>query len=785
MAFVTKQTPLDRLRKGRFQFRSGEQTVEIVGVFDRLMQQWDDTKLIRLETGETVKVEDPANELKAESTYRFHGVWHEHPKYGRQFKAQSFAGDTPITMRGVVNYLADQCEWVGRATAQKLWAQFGAAAIDVLRDNPEKVVEAGILKDNQAKEASACLKYGSDVQKTKIDLIGLFKGFGFREKAIQDCLALWGAQSPQVVRRDPFKMMIAGVSGAGYKRCDRLYGDLGLPPHRLKRQMLKAWYDLQTDSNGHTWFSRKQLSGVNVRAIELGIRSKWFVTKTDDHGAEWITIKRKAIAEESVASHLKRLASWRPPMGDTRRTKWPAVELLEGVTDHQREQAGKAMSSPVAVLAGSPGTGKTFVAGAVIRKIVGASNIYACAPTGKAAVRLAESIYKATGIKIQAKTIHSTLGLMGDPDDYAISQLNNLEGYVIVDETSMVDVPLMAMLLGCCRTGTHILFLGDPYQLPPVGHGAPLRDMLDSEHVTTGELTEIQRNAGLIVRACKAIKEGEEFPTCEKYSKTTGDNLRFLEATDSADIVGGVLRLHEIVPRYEFDPVWDTQVLVAVNTKGPCCRVVLNKKLQEKLNPHGYTVPGHPFRVDDKIICLKNSKVKQVVMRQDTINFPLVDRPESYLDTTTEVFVANGELGKVIAVGPNQTIALFSAPARLVRILHGKTKEKAKVVEGDTKEKEKEDGEDGKEDSGEEVSKFDLGYAITTHKSQGSEAKCVIVVIDPMGRSVCSREHVYTSISRAKELCVMIGKRAVCDSFCRNIALGRRKTFLVELLAKG
>jgi len=560
---------------------------------------------------------------------------------------------------------------------------------------------------------------------------------------------------------------------------------LGLPMHRLKRQMLKAWYDLQNDPNGHTWFSRMQLSGINARAIELGIRSKWFVTKTDDHGAEWITIKRKAIAEESVASHLKRLASWRPPMGDTRRTKWPAVELLEGVTDHQREQAGKAMSSPVAVLAGSPGTGKTFVAGAVIRKIVGASNIYACAPTGKAAVRLAESIYKATGIKIQAKTIHSTLGLMGDPDDYAISQLNNLEGYVIVDETSMVDVPLMAMLLGCCRTGTHILFLGDPYQLPPVGHGAPLRDMLDSEHVTTGELTEIQRNAGLIVRACKAIKEGEEFPTCEKYSKTTGDNLRFLEATDSADIVGGVLRLHEIVPRYEFDPVWDTQVLVAVNTKGPCCRVVLNKKLQEKLNPHGYTVPGHPFRVDDKIICLKNSKVKQVVMRQDTINFPLVDRPESYLDTTTEVFVANGELGKVIAVGPNQTIALFSAPARLVRILHGKTKEKAKVVEGDTKEKEKEDGEDGKEDSGEEVSKFDLGYAITTHKSQGSEAKCVIVVIDPMGRSVCSREHVYTSISRAKELCVMIGKRAVCDSFCRNIALGRRKTFLVELLAKG
>ena len=191
------------------------------------------------------------------------------------------------------------------------------------------------------------------------------------------------------------------------------------------------------------------------------------------------------------------------------------------------------------------------------------------------------------------------------------------------------------------------------------------------------------------------------------------------------------------------------------------------------------------YMQDDKIICLKNSKVKRVVMRQDTINFPLVDRPESYLDTTTEVFVANGELGKVIAVGPNQTIALFSAPARLVRILHGKTKEKAKVVEGDTKEKEKEDGEDGKEDSGEEVSKFDLGYAITTHKSQGSEAKCVIVVIDPMGRSVCSREHVYTSISRAKELCVMIGKRAVCDSFCRNIALGRRKTFLVELLAKG
>lgn len=810
------------LKRGQFQFGNKTQTVEVVGVFKRLLQKWDDTKLIRLEDNTTVKVPDPGDELRADYTYRFHGFWKTHPKYGRQFQADSFAGDAPITRRGVVLYLADVCDHIGEATACKIWNTFNERSIETVRDHPEMLAEAGILEIEKAKEAAVCLKFEGDTQRTKIELLGLFKGHGLGERAIQSVLAKWGSRAGEIVRRDPFKLMVGGVPGAGYLRCDRLYHELGLPPRRLKRQMLKAWYDLHSDSNGHTWYSMDQVKGTDKRALQLGIRANWLVTKKDEKGREWITERSKAAAETALAVHLSRLASWKPAHGDQTRTNWPAVESIEGISEHQREELAKAFQSPVAVLAGCPGTGKTYCAAAAIKALRarGGAKFYVCAPTGKAAVRVQESLMKATGMMVEAKTIHSLIGLQAGMDESEpIRETYQLEGIVICDETSMDDVPLMARLLAACRTGTHILFLGDPYQLPPVGHGAPLRDMLQSEQVTTGELTEIQRNAGQIVRACKSIKDGEHFDVSdrsEKFDRAAGNNLRMIESKDAQDTLAGVLKMHDIVPRYGFHPVWDTQVLCAVNTKGPCSRVALNKLLQQKLNADGYTMPGHPFRVGDKVICLKNNMAKLASLKRPDFSSGVAGVVEhdprnasNYVDTprmvagepVSEMYVANGELGKVIAVGRNQTVAQFEGPTRLVRILHGsdsgKDKGKAKEAEASTPGTESEptllpEPTPGSEEAAavpepEEqesiaAASYDLGYAITTHKSQGSEAPCVIVVIDPLGRAICTREHLYTSISRAKDLCILVGKRHVADEFCRRVALNRRKTFLVQLL---
>lgn len=777
---------------------------ELVGVVARILQEWDDVRLIRLEDGTICKVPDPGKELDLGHTYRFHGLWKNHHTYGRQFHATSFAGDAPITKRGVVLYLADVCDNIGNAKALKVWDKFGDKSVAVVRDEPEKIAEAGILTLEEAIEASKCLQHEGATQQAKIDLLGLFKGYGLGERAIQAALMRWGARAGEVIRRDPFKLMVEGVPGAGYLRCDRIYQELGLPLNRLKRQMLKAWYDLHSDSSGHTWFSYDRCTrGVSARAIELGIRAKWFVTKVEGK-TKWITERTKAVAESALSFNLVRLASWRPMIGDQHRTNWPAIEMIEGVSDHQRGEISKSLSSPVAVLAGCPGTGKTFSAAAIIKAIKkrGGALINVCAPTGKAAVRVSESLAKA-GVTVEAKTIHALLRIvpgMDQEDDF--SNTGQLEGFVIVDETSMVDVPLMAKLLAACRTGTHILFLGDPYQLPPVGHGAPLRDMLKCGLVSTGELSEIQRNAGDIVKACKAIKEGGTFETSDRdirFDRSLGNNLRLIESQDHQDTLAGVLKLHDVVPQHRFHPVWDVQVLVAVNTRGACSRVALNKLLQQKLNPNGYTIPSHPFRVDDKIICLKNNKAKLVGLKHDRHDMGPAQQAKSWADkpnivdgeTVGEAYVANGEIGKVLAVGINQTIAQFEGPLRTIRILHGSEKDAAKDNAKGKEDREAAanpantpDGEAESEEKEESSSAvfYDLGFAITTHKCQGSEAPCVIVVIDPLARVICTREHLYTSISRAKELCLLVGQRRVADEFCRKVALGRRKTFLVELL---
>lgn len=751
--------------------------IEYIGAIYRIRHQWDDTKLVELEDQTQVRIKDPNNEIQTETTYRFHGRWKDHPKYGRQFAADTFSADAPVTQRGVIKYLSSTCDHVGEQTARRIWNTFGPDSLDVVQNKPEALAEAGILTLDKAKEAAACLKHELGYMKTKVDLIGMFKGYGLGGAAIQDCLQKWGARAAQVIRRDPFKMLVAQIHGAGYNRCDRLYLELGLPPRRLKRQMLKLWSDIKKDYSGHTWFSfSDKTKDINPKAIELALRAKWLVTK-EMEGKKWITERNMAQAEAVLARHLTRLAEWKPSVGSQSHVIWPAPVIIQGISDHQREEVTKALAKPVAVLAGSPGTGKTYVAAALIKTVKSLGmRVKVCAPTGKAAVRVKESLLAATGISIDAMTIHKMCGLVGGEKGIRTPRDKPHDGIIIVDETSMVDTPLMATLLSQCEDGTHILFLGDPYQLPPVGHGAPLRDMLRSDLISKGELTEIQRNAGQIVKACKDIKEGKRFEVNDKYNEETGENLRLIETADNQDTVATVLRLLEIVPRYNFDPIWDTQILVAVNERGPCSRVALNQLLQQKLNPDGITIEKHPFRVNDKVICLKNNKVNHAAYRSgdqhDAANY--IDKPVPVsTGMEEEAYIANGEIGKVIAVGRNQTIVTFPSPTRTVRILHGTSKEPAAgdgAAEEDEPEKES------------EALQYALGYAITTHKSQGSDSPCIIVVIDPLGSTICTREHLYTSISRAKKLCILVGQRKVADQFCNRIALNKRKTLLVQLL---
>ncbi len=407
-------------------------------------------------------------------------------------------------------------------------------------------------------------------------------------------------------------------------------------------------------------------------------------------------------------------------------------------------------------------TGKTYVAARVIGWCVeryGVTSVAVCAPTGKAAARITEALREYGISNVQATTIHSLLEIGRNGHDgqgwgFQRNQDNPLgQRFVFVDEASMLDTSLASSLLRAMAEGTHLLLIGDPYQLPPVGHGAPLRDMM-AGGVPTARLTEVRRNAGAIVEACRQIKDGLPFKVpLVLYQREPESNLWHRPAETADRVLGGVSAA--IVQYYAGDnwsvhgQIRDCQVIVATN-KGPLGRHEVNRHLQNFLNPNGYNVPGNPYRENDKIICLRNGWYRAT--------------NDSYGENG-EAYVANGEQGRVISVDDRRSVAVFDTERRWIVIPNAKRRPQEDEAEEDS------EGEN-----------FGLGYAITGHKSQGSEWPLVCVIIDPSpgARMVCSREWLYTAISRASGLCVLVGREGVAQMMVRRPSLEKRRTFLAD-----
>ena len=455
------------------------------------------------------------------------------------------------------------------------------------------------------------------------------------------------------------------------------------------------------------------------------------------------------------------------------------------VSDHQRDRVRLALQRSVGILNGSPGTGKTYTAAQIVKWIAtrfGLNQIAVCCPTGKAAVRITSAMLH-YAINLPATTIHRLLriGKNGHGDgDWGFQYRDGCPlpfRFVLIDEASMVDTDLAAALLAACAPGTHVLWIGDVGQLPPVGHGAPLRDMI-AAGVPCGELSEIRRNSGLIVEACAAIKSGNPFTTADKFDAETGQNLRHIEADTPEEAVATLQAvLSKFAASGRFNPVWQVQVLCAVNDKSLVSRKALNRALQAELNPNGEQTKPNPFRVADKIICVKNTRMTA----HQLSNLHKANSPDNYRSTGNEEFVANGEIGKVVAIAPKCMVARFDEPTRLFKIPLGRVKDDADDDGGGQA------GGESKEDKRTGTGcDFDLAYAITTHKSQGSEWPVAIVMIDDSAgaKRVCSREHIYTAISRGKQLVLTIGKMAALEGLAKKVSLDRRKTFLKELIGE-
>ena len=354
-------------------------------------------------------------------------------------------------------------------------------------------------------------------------------------------------------------------------------------------------------------------------------------------------------------------------------------------------------------------------------------------------MRITEAL-QLLGLPIKARTWHSLLGI-GEDGGWKYNARNPWPFKMIFgDESSMIDASMMAAIIAARPRGAHMLLVGDVNQLPPVGHGAPMRDFI-AAGIPRGELTEIVRNSGGIVEACAAIRDGKPWGE--------GDNLMVMQTTSPEKQIGRMLTLiGDLNAQLGIDPVWDCQILVAVNAASPLARRKLNEILQKHLNTNP-PIPRSPFRLGDKIVCLQNG------------NYTAIDADSDATDENGMVRVANGELAKVIEVAEKTIIAELDNPHRTVRIPRGKPDE----------------GEDGGTGCA-----WDFAYALSVHKSQGSEWPVAIVMIDdyPGAKRICDRSWLYTAISRAKQHCVLIGRKSTADAMVRRVAIDKRKTFLRE-----
>jgi exodeoxyribonuclease V alpha subunit len=699
--------------------------------------------------------------------YRFTGHFTTY-KGEQQFEFNSFSALAPVTRAGVVEYLslAGKSHWFGRARAEMCWELFAADAVRMFRESPESVVDKlsarGLrLSYNDARAISAKLIAQQATETCTIELTELLSGRGFRKPLATWLIQDLGSAAADRVRRNPY--LLLKYPGCGFAKCDAMYLSLGLPPGRLKRQALCAWYAIDSNTDGHTWMPRGaaeqgikgQVGGADLkidRAIRLAVRAGLLVEETTDgvngpitpRGAtRWLSSREKAESEIKLA--------WLVADAMTEDFAWPDVATIQNIDGEQPGVLGAAWQGTIGILGGRPGTGKTHTAAQAIRtlgQVFGVDAIGIGCPTNLAAARLNQG-FADYDVPARARTIHSLLGrpkIVGKKR--WLQDENNPFRFkvLVIDECSMVDCEIMAALFAARAKGTLVLLIGDVRQLLPVSHGAPFRDMIAAK-LPYGELTEIRRNSGGIVEACKAISEGKPWGE--------GDNLSIVQVDEEAAQYRAIVRELRNAEAAGLDPVWDTRVIVARNDT----RRAVNKLLQILFNKQP-GVEGSPFRTGDKIINRESSDFKVIEANQSDPDLELNDE-----GSTVTVRVANGEVGRVLEVQEKYFIAKLKYPDRTVLIPRGKVPADDKRSEGD------------KTGTG---CSWDLAYAVTFHSSQGSEFPWAILVASGRDGRLGCRELLYTGISRAKQKCKLIGMKATFDRFCRRVALGDRKTLLKE-----
>ena len=729
----------------------------ITGYVDHIVYQNSDngyTVMTLVAEGEEVTCVGMCKGLGQGENISAEGEYIEHPVYGRQFKIQTYETVAPTDCAGMERYLGSGAiRGVGEALAARIVKKFGDDTFRIIEEEPERLAEVKGISERKAQEIAVQMEEKKDLREALVYL----QQYGISNTLAVKIYNTYGMEMYSVMRENPYRLA-EDVSGVGFRIADEIAGRIGIhtdSDYRIRSGILYTL--LQAVGEGHCFLPLElllrrasELLGVseeNIRPqVDNLIMDRKLVAKEDAVFAAAYYYAELNCANMLRNLNIPMLEAENLPAQDMairKRLERMADNLSMELDELQLKAVEESIKNGLFILSGGPGTGKTTTINMIIRYFESEGmDIFLAAPTGRAAKRMTE----ATGF--EAKTIHRLLELnsaLSDDDtrraSFERNQENPLEAdVVIIDEMSMVDIQLFQALLKAILPGTRLILVGDVDQLPSVGPGQVLRDLMNSEAFPMVTLEKIFRQAGesdIVVNAHR-INKGEQIALDNKSR-----DFFLLERNDVNVIYKHMIQLiREMLPKYVNATPFDIQVLTPMR-KGSLGCETLNGILQRYLNPadphkkehsYGNTV----FREGDKVMQIKNNY---------QLEWEIVGRYNIPIDKGMGVF--NGDMGRVLEI--NETMSTL-------------------LVEFD----------DGRRVnypfSG--LEELELSYAITIHKSQGSEYPAVILPLLGGPRMLFNRNLLYTGITRARNCVTILGSSETVRNMIDNVSENRRYTAL-------
>jgi exodeoxyribonuclease V alpha subunit len=673
---------------------------------------------------------------------KMQGEWATHPKFGEQFRIVQYKSLVPASVYGIEKYLGSGLiKGIGPVMAKRIVKAFGKETLDVIEQEIKKLIEVeGIGK----KRVEMVRKAWAD-QKEIRQVMLFLQSHGVSSGYATKIFKTYGNEAIEVVQENPYRLA-TDIFGIGFLTADKIAEKLGFARDSELRAEAGILYVLhQLADEGHVYYPINPLltkcqeilevnQDILLRALDT-LRTEQKIVLEDlkkneepKSGHQAVYLAKFHLSETNIAARLKALINAPKairPIDPDKALAWVQKQLDITLAARQVEAVKCALTNKVVVITGGPGTGKTTIINAILKIFAKAGvKFLLAAPTGRAAKRMSE----ATGY--EARTIHRLLEYSIQKGGFQKDDKTPLKcDLLVVDEASMIDTILMHHLLKAIPFTATFILVGDVNQLPSVGAGAVLQDIIASRTIPVMELNEIFRQAreSLIIVNAHKINQGL-MPTLKPAGQKLED-FYFIEQEDPEKVLGIILELvkERIPSRFDFDPIDDIQVLTPMH-KGMVGAGNLNLELQQALNPgpDSLTRGGRNFRLQDKVMQIQNNYEKEVF---------------------------NGDLGRIVRIDPESQEVIIDFDGRRVPYDYA------------------------------DLDEVILAYAISIHKSQGSEYPAVVIPILIQHYVLLQRNLIYTAVTRGRKLVVIVGTRKALAMGIKNDKTKKRYTFLRKRLS--